>query len=138
MNKIITSLVFLISSLFANDLEVKNAFIKQTPPHAPSSAIFLTLYNNTDKDIALIDAKTDISEVSELHTHIHKNGKMAMIQVPKIIIKAHSSTELKPGGYHIMLFKLSNPVTKNTKANLILKFDNNQTLKIKNINSKEL
>lgn len=138
MNKIITSLIFLSASLFANDLEIKNAFIKQTPPHAPSSAIFLTLYNNTDEDIALVGAKTSISQISELHTHIHKDGKMAMIQVPKITIKAHSKTELKPSGYHIMLFKLSNPVTKDTKVDLILNFDNNQTLEIKEIKSKEL
>lgn len=45
--------ILLLGALFAvnlwavNDIEVKNAFVKQTPPHAQNSAIFLTIFNNT-------------------------------------------------------------------------------------------
>ncbi|MEQ4426025.1 copper chaperone PCu(A)C [Campylobacter jejuni] len=135
--------ILLLGALFAvnlwavNDIEVKNAFVKQTPPHAQNSAIFLTIFNNTNKDIALISAKSDISEVSELHTHIHKDGKMMMQKIPEIIIKAHSSTELKSGGYHIMLLKLKKPIIKDTKVNLDLKFNNHKTIELKNIDSEE-
>ncbi|EOI0599753.1 copper chaperone PCu(A)C [Campylobacter jejuni] len=135
--------ILLLGALFAvnlwavNDIEVKNAFVKQTPPHAKNSAIFLTIFNNTDKDIALIGVKSDISEASELHTHIHKDGKMMMQKIPEIIIKAHSSTELKSGGYHIMLLKLKKPIIKDTKVNLDLKFNNHKTIELKNIDSKE-
>ncbi|ELS7739313.1 copper chaperone PCu(A)C [Campylobacter jejuni] len=135
--------ILLLGALFAvnlwavNDIEVKNAFVKQIPPHAQNSAIFLTIFNNTDKDIALISAKSDISEVSELHTHIHKDGKMMMQKIPEIIIKAHSSTELKSGGYHIMLLKLKKPIIKDTKVNLDLKFNNHKIIELKNIDSKE-
>ncbi|HEC1891111.1 TPA: copper chaperone PCu(A)C [Campylobacter jejuni] len=135
--------ILLLGALFAvnlwavNDIEVKNAFVKQTPPHVQNSTIFLTIFNNTDRDIALISAKSDISEVSELHTHIHKDGKMMMQKIPEIIIKAHSSTELKSGGYHIMLLKLKKPIIKDTKVNLDLKFNNHKTIELKNIDSKE-
>ncbi|EJV4263948.1 copper chaperone PCu(A)C [Campylobacter jejuni] len=135
--------ILLLGALFAvnlwavNDIEVKNAFVKQTPPHVQNSAIFLTIFNNTDKDIALISTKSDISEVSELHTHIHKDGKMMMQKIPEIIIKAHSSTELKSGGYHIMLLKLKKPIIKDTKVNLDLKFNNHKIIELKNIDSKE-
>ncbi|HEB9309091.1 TPA: copper chaperone PCu(A)C [Campylobacter coli] len=138
MKKIITLSALLALSLYAKDIEIKDAFIKQTPPNAVNSAIFLTIVNNTDKDISLIDAKTNINQVSELHTHEHKHGMKAMIQIPKIPIKAHSSTELKPGGYHIMLFKLNQAIDKNIKANLTLIFDNNQSLEVRDIGSKEL
>ncbi|MFK0415981.1 copper chaperone PCu(A)C, partial [Campylobacter coli] len=110
MKKIITLSALLALSLYAKDIEIKDAFIKQTPPNAVNSAIFLTIVNNTDKDISLIDAKTDINQVSELHTHEHKHGMKAMIQIPEIPVKAHSSTELKPGSYHIMLFKLNQAI----------------------------
>ena len=135
--------ILLLGALFAvnlwavNDIEVKNAFVKQTPPHVQNSAIFLTIFNNTNKDIALISAKSNISEVSELHTHIHKDGKIMMQKIPEIIIKAHSSTELKSGGYHIMLLKLKKPIIKDTKVNLDLKFNNHKTIELKNIDSKE-
>lgn len=138
MKKILLlSTLFVLNLWAVNDIEVKNAFVKQTPPHAQNSAIFLTIFNNTDKDIALIGAKSDISEVSELHTHIHKDGKMIMQKIPKIVIKAHSSTELKSGSYHIMLLKLKKPIVKDTKVNLNLEFDNHKTIELKNISSKE-
>ncbi|EAL0830031.1 copper chaperone PCu(A)C [Campylobacter coli] len=138
MKKIITLSALLALSLYAKDIEIKDAFIKQTPPNAVNSAIFLTIVNNTDKDISLIDAKTDINQVSELHTHEHKHGMKAMIQIPEIPVQAHSSTELKPGSYHIMLFKLNQAIDENTKANLTLTFDNNQSLEVRDIGSKKL
>lgn len=138
MKKIILSASLLLSSLVANDISVENAYVKQTPPHATNSAIFLTLKNSSDKDITLVEARTNLSEITELHTHIHQNGKMAMIKIPKIEIKANSSTELAPGGYHIMLLNLKNPIDANSKANLTLIFDNNQSLEIKNIPSQAI
>ena len=69
---------------------------------------------------------------------LHKHGMKAMIQIPEIPVKAHSSTELKPGSYHIMLFKLNQAIDENTKANLTLTFDNNQSLEVRDIGSKKL
>lgn len=60
-----------------------------------------------------------------------------MQKIPEIIIKAHSSIELKSGGYHIMLLKLKKPIIKDTKVNLDLKFNNYKTMELKNIDSKE-
>ncbi|RQD67048.1 copper chaperone PCu(A)C [Campylobacter hepaticus] len=137
MKKILFLSILCIFNLWANDIEVKNAFVRQTPPHAQNSAVFLNIYNNTDKDIALISAQSDISEVTQLHTHVHKNRVMIMQEIPQIIIKAHSNTEFKPGSYHIMLLNLKQPIFKDTKININLKFDNNQTIELKNISSKE-
>lgn len=61
---------------------------------------------------------------------------MMMIQVPKILIKANSSIELKPGGYHIMVLNLKNKIDANTSANITLYFDNNQSIELKNVTSK--
>ena len=63
---------------------------------------------------------------------------MSMIQIPKITIKPNSTTELKPGSYHIMLFDLKNSVNADTKASLTLYFDNNTSLKVEQIPSKKL
>lgn len=135
MKKILILSAF-IGSLWG--LSVKNAYIKQTPPNAKTSAIFLTIKNDSDKNLSLIKAKTNLSEVAELHTHTKENGKMVMKEVPNIEIKAHSSTELKPGGLHIMVFDIKNQIDKNTKTDLTLYFDNNQSIELKNIPSKEL
>ncbi|EAL7624962.1 copper chaperone PCu(A)C [Campylobacter upsaliensis] len=138
LNRKIFILSLLGLSLSATEIEISNAYIKQTPPNSKNTAIFLTPTNKGAKEIALINAQSDLSDKIELHTHIHKDKKMSMIQIPKITIKANSTTELKPGSYHIMLFDLKNPVNADTKANLTLYFDNNTSLKVEQIPSKKL
>lgn len=138
MKKTLLCLGLFSSLLMATDIKITNAYVKQTPPHAKNSAIFLTIENESDKDVALLKAESDISKITELHTHIHENGKMSMVQVPKIEIKAHGKTELKPGGLHIMLLDLKKEIKPDTQANLILYFDNNQSLKLENIESKSI
>lgn len=77
-----------------------------------------------------------VKSVNCIHIYI-KMEKWWCKKIPEIIIKAHSSTELKSGGYHIMLLKLKKPIIKDTKVNLDLKFNNHKTIELKNIDSKE-
>lgn len=140
MKKILILSAFIVNlwALTQENLSIENAYIKQTPPNAKTTAIFLTIKNDSDKDISLLKAKTNLSEISELHTHANENGKTIMKEVPNIEIKAHSSTELKPGGLHIMIFDIKNQIDENTQTDLTLYFDNNQSIELKNIPSKEL
>lgn len=138
MKKIFTSLVLFTSVIFAANVEVSGAYIRQTPPNAKNTAIFLTITNKSNKDITLINAQCDLSDNVELHTVVKEGNKMTMVKVPEMSIKANSSTELKPRGNHIMLFNIKKPVTKDTKVDLTLSFSNGEKLKIANIESKEL
>lgn len=138
MKKILLSLTLLASAIFAADIEVSEIYVKQTPPNAKNTAIFLKIKNNTAQNIALVDAECDLSEYTEIHTILREGDKMTMIKVPELTINANSSLELKPGGDHIMLFDLKKPVTKDSKANLTLTFSNGESLKLTNIESKEV
>lgn len=138
MKKILLSLTLLASAIFAADIEVSEIYVKQTPPNAKNTAIFLKIKNNTAQNIALVDAECDLSEYTEIHTILREGDKMTMIKVPDLTINANSSLELKPGGDHIMLFDLKKPVTKDSKANLTLTFSNGESLKLTNIESKEV
>lgn len=138
MKKILLSLTFLASAIFAADIEVSEIYVKQTPPNAKNTAIFLKIKNNTAQNVALVDAECDLSEYTEIHTILREGDKMTMIKVPELTINANSSLELKPGGDHIMLFDLKKPITKGSKANLTLTFSNGESLKLNNIESKEV
>lgn len=137
MFKKITFVLSLMAlNLFANDqLEISDAYVKQTPPNAKNTAIFLTIKNKGEKELSIINAATNLSDKTELHTHIHENKKISMVQIPKITLKAQSETKLQPGGLHIMVFDLKKQVDKDTKANLMLYFDDNSSLEVKNIPS---
>ncbi|NUM41154.1 MAG: copper chaperone PCu(A)C [Leptospiraceae bacterium] len=110
--KVILLLFFLSFSIFGkdNNIIIENAYIKHVPPVSPNSAAFLTIKNNSISDVSLIKVESDISKVVEMHTMTMESGVMKMRQVETILIKANGSTELKPGGLHIMLIGIKNPL----------------------------
>lgn len=119
------------TTIFASSLSVENAYVRATPPTLPNSAAFLTVKNTSDKNIAIISAKSDASNVAELHTHDMKNGVMSMYQVPQVDIKANSTVEFKPGGYHVMLLGLKQkPLKEGQNVNITLNLSNGENLKI--------
>lgn len=127
MKKIITLLVALSLGLLASNIQVEDAYARATPPGLPNSASFMSIKNISDKDIALINAKSSIANAVELHTHDMKDGKMMMYQVPKIDIKANTSTVLKPGGFHIMFIGLKQkPLKEGQNVDLELHFSNGE------------
>ncbi|WP_228568908.1 copper chaperone PCu(A)C [Campylobacter sputorum] len=123
---------------YAADIDVSNAYAKATPPNAKNSGAFMLIKNNTDKDIALVSVTNSLSDVTELHTHIEENGMKKMIQVPKIDIKANSTTELKPGGLHVMFIGIKKPMVVGENVKMTLTFDNGQTVTLDKVPVKEI
>ena len=130
MNKKLILGALALSFAFGGDIEVLDPYARTSMPGVLNSAAFMIIKNNSDKDINLISAQTDKSNVTELHTHIHTNGMMQMQKVDFIKIPAKSQTHLKPGSDHIMLMNLPNPIKEGDKININLKFDNNENLNI--------
>ncbi|EAJ6143046.1 copper chaperone PCu(A)C [Campylobacter lari] len=136
--KKILSLALLSTFTLANNITVNDPYVRQTPPNSKTTAFFLELKNNSNQDIKLIKAQSSLSDTTEIHDHIMENGKKMMVQIPQITIKANSSAELKPGGMHIMVLNLKENITPQTKANLTLYFDDNSTIKLKDIKSRSI
>ncbi|EGG0462874.1 copper chaperone PCu(A)C [Campylobacter lari] len=136
--KKILSLALLSTFTLANNITVNDPYVRQTPPNSKTTAFFLELKNNSNQDIKLIKAQSSLSDTTEIHDHIMENGKKMMVQIPQITIKANSSAELKPGGMHIMVLNLKENITSQTKANLTLYFDDNSTIKLKDIKSRSI
>lgn len=68
-----------------------------------TSAIYLTLVNAGDRPDTLVAVQTDVAAVAELHETRVENDVMRMQPVAEIPVPAGGRTELKPGGFHIML-----------------------------------
>jgi copper(I)-binding protein len=131
MKKLFLATLISVASLVASDIQIKDAYARATPPGLPNSAAFMTISNYSMSDISLVEVKTSIANVAELHTHDMKDGVMKMYQVPKVDIKAHSNTTLKPGGFHIMLLGLKQkPLTVDQKVELTLIFSNNEKINL--------
>jgi copper(I)-binding protein len=131
MKKLISTFLFLSSiSLWASDITVEDQKIRLVPPTSSVSAMFLKIKNNSDKDIKLISAESNISKAVELHDMIMENGSMKMRRVDNISLKAKSSTELKRGGLHIMFINLNAPLKDGNTHKIKFTFDNKTSLEV--------
>ena len=113
-------------------------YAKATPPNAKNSAAFMKIENKSNSDIELLAASSNISKVTELHTHIEENGMKKMIQIPSIKIPANSSVELKPGGLHIMFLGIQNQINENSNIDLNLTFSDGKTYELNQIPVKKV
>lgn len=118
---------YAVSPALADDVKLGNltvsgAFARASPMMAQAGAGFMIITNAGEAD-KLIAAKSDISEVVELHTHIEENGMKAMRKVDFIDVPASGSVELKPGSFHVMFIKLKDQLKEGQQVAVTLVFE---------------
>jgi periplasmic copper chaperone A len=95
------------------------------------TAAFVTLTNASDSDLVLVSASTPASSMVELHEMTMKDGEMVM--QPKeggIPLPADGTATLEPGGDHIMLMDVTEPIQPGDLVSLTLTFDDGSTLDV--------
>lgn len=130
MKKFVLSIVS-IAAVFGADVEIDGAYARASIPNVPNSAAFFVIKNNSDKDIAITSANSDIAEKNELHTHIKENQMLKMMKVEKLVVPAKSSLELKSGGDHVMLMGLKKELKVGDEISLELSFSDGDKKSIK-------
>jgi periplasmic copper chaperone A len=87
------------------------------------AAVYLTIHNNTDVDDALVGASSPVAAAVELHqSTADEDGAMGMLPVDQVPIPAHGDASLEPGGYHIMLVGLVEPLVEGSQIEIRLEF----------------
>jgi copper(I)-binding protein len=126
-----TCLAFALPS-FAEDM-AQDAGVQATDAYAISSgaigktgAIFLMLHNSDSADDRLVDARADVAQRVELHTHKDDgNGVMQMIHLTEgMPLAGGSMHELARGGDHVMLMGLTRELKDGDTFPLTLVFEN--------------
>lgn len=102
---------------------VKSAWVRATPPNAKNSAAYLTVHNHSDQADRLIAAQSPIAQAVEIHTVVKKGELVAMQPVDHVPVPAQGMARLKPGGYHIMLINLKQPMNIDDQVHLTLTFE---------------
>lgn len=130
MKKFVLSIAS-IAAVFGANVEIDGAYARASIPNVPNSAAFFVIKNNSDKDIAITSANSDIAKKNELHTHIKENQMMKMIKIEKLVVPAKSSLELKSGGDHVMLMGLKKELKAGDEISLELSFSDGDKKSIK-------
>ncbi len=92
--------------------------------------VFLTLRNAGAQPDKLVSVNSPVCKSAELHTTIKDGDVMRMRPVPSIDVPAGGSAELRPGGLHVMLIGLSQPLVQGSKIPLSLTFERAGTVTV--------
>ena len=125
-----TLLALAAASVFVNGLvlaqtpsanvEVKDAWVRSTVPGQMGTGAFMKIIAKVGTQ--LVGVSSPVAGVGEVHEMKMEGDVMKMRAVPLLDLPAGKAVELKPGGYHVMLMDLKQPLLKDTKVPLILTF----------------
>lgn len=110
----------------AATVDASNATAYATAEGARTGAVFVTLFNPQASVEKLLGASSDKAPTVEIHQSYvdEADGTMQMRKVESIEILPSQQVQFKPGGYHIMLIDLAQPLVEGQTFNVVLKFQN--------------
>lgn len=91
---------------------------------------FMTILNTGTKPVTLTGVETPLANKAELHLSSMAGGVMTMRRQDSIEIAPGGKLNLAPGGYHVMLLGLKQPLKAGQKAPLTLVFDNGRRISV--------
>ena len=115
MKQIKTCLAIAVLTLSASaanaaDLEVKTPWVRGTVAGQKATGAFMELASPAGA--AIVGATSPVAGVTEIHEMKMDNGVMKMRAIPRLDVPAGKPVGLVPGGYHVMLMDLKQPLKK--------------------------
>ncbi|MDG4555153.1 MAG: copper chaperone PCu(A)C [Candidatus Competibacter sp.] len=112
-----------------NPLRIEQPWAAETPPAARVGAAYLSIVNGGEAD-RLLGAKAEVARHVELHRTAMEGHMMRMRQVEALEIPGGTTTVLEPGGIHIMLIDLKQPLRAGQNVPLTLEFEKAGALQV--------
>ena len=103
-------------------VKIENAWVRLPP--GPNTALYMDITNSSDEPVALTGADSDFATTYELHESMMSEGQMVMEKVPgqEIPVAAGATTNLKPGGLHVMAIDIQQTLSVGDEKTFTLTF----------------
>lgn len=110
MNRFLSALMlmFAANSAALAQVEIKDAWVRATVPAQSVTGAFMQL--TAAKGARLVEARSPVAGLVEIHEMAMVDSVMKMRAVPGIDLPAGKPVDLKPGGYHVMFMNLKQQI----------------------------
>jgi|HubBroStandDraft_1064217.scaffolds.fasta_scaffold343730_2 copper(I)-binding protein len=116
-------LLFTATAAGASTIEARGAWIRSTPPGAPTAAGYVTLINHGPATDRLMGGTTSVAGSVVPHQMTTTGGIMRMRPFPGgLAIGAAATVSLTPNGDHLMLIGLKRPLKSGEHVRIVLQF----------------
>ena len=99
-------------------LKVEDAWVRSSVPGQQGTGAFMKL--TARQAMQLVGVSTPVAGTADLHEMKLEGDLMMMRAIPQLELPAGRTVELKPGGYHLMLQDLKQPLRAGTSVPLTL------------------
>ena len=107
------------------NIKIEHPRIRWMPGDLPVAG-YLSITNRGNETIKLVGATGPGFRRIELHKSMGSGGMEQMKSMSEIVIKAGQTLHFKPGGYHLMMWRLQ-PLKPDQTTPVVLKFSNGAT-----------
>lgn len=102
-------------------IKVENAWVRATVPQQQATGAFMKI--TSPETVKLMSVTTALAKINEIHEMKMVGEVMKMRAHPNgLEIRANTTMELKPGGYHIMMMELEQTIKAGSVVPLRLEF----------------
>jgi periplasmic copper chaperone A len=117
------------------DLTNEPPWAYSTPHGVDVAAVYLEL--TAWEATTLLSASTSVADRIEMHSSSEENGMMKMRRMEWVALEAGKPFRFEPGGAHLMLIGLHQPLVAGTPFDITLQFDRGYSM-ITNVRVVEL
>jgi copper(I)-binding protein len=113
------------------DIHIMKPWSRPLPAVSVNGAAYMTLTNTGNAPDRLVSVTTPAASKAELHNHIMEGGLMKMRPAGAVEIAPGHPTMLQPGGLHVMLMGLTEPLVAGNAFPLTLNFERAGSIDVK-------
>jgi len=121
---------------FAHDYDLKSLhithpFTRATPPGGQVAGAFMSIENRGKDTDRLVSVTSPVAGIAQIHEMAMDGGVMKMRAVKGIELKPGATVMLAPGGYHLMLEGLKQPLKEGDEIALLLTFERAGSIEVR-------
>lgn len=109
------------SVVHAQEVTIKEPWVRGTVRGQKATGAFMQL--TATEAASLVSVESPVAGSVQIHEMKMENDVMKMRAIPKLDLPAGKAVELKPGGYHMMLMDLKQPLKKGEAVPIRLRFE---------------
>ena len=110
-------------SFDVGSLHIDHPYARPTVAQQPSGAAFLSIENRGKTADKLVRASAPVAKEVQIHSMKMEGDVMRMRELDALEVNPAATVTLQPGGYHIMLIGLKQPLKTGDKFPLMLTFE---------------
>jgi hypothetical protein len=110
-----------VAGAHAEDLKIETAWARASVGR--TGAAFVTVFNGSSVPDRLVGVQSPVAADAMVHRSFEEGGTMKMEHMAAVDVGAGQRVEMKPGGLHIMLVGLKQPLRKGDQFPLSLRFE---------------